>query len=195
MAYANDITGYVRGHSTLDVTCWNAGFGYPLGTLAWSAIVDSQATLADASAKLLGDSGYLDMIDSAADMISTGGEDHLRELIAGGEGGTGEAPPIGAVAQITTATAFVDRFADALGWGVEVAQFASEVLGSPVVVLRDLFGTMGEITWIGIQPDIAAAESAGAKLAGNADYLERMKGTGELFIHGSAHVSQLTRIA
>jgi hypothetical protein len=54
---------------------------------------------------------------------------------------------------------------------------------------------MGEIAWIGVQPDLVSAAAVGEKLAADPGYLGRMPATKDLFIQGSGHVAQLTRIA
>ena len=192
MPWAVEITQYVNTHSSIPATLWSGDFGYPLGTVIWSATVESQAALAAATAPLLSDPGYLDLLDAAADLITTPGYDVLRELLYGAPG---EPLGVGSVVNVTTATAVVDRMADALGWAVEIAQHVEKVVGSPVAVLTDVFGTMGGIAWIGGQADAAASDAARAKLNADPDYLNRIKATKDLFIPGSGLVKQATRIA
>ena len=192
MPWAVGITEYVNAHSSLEVSCWLGNFGYPIGTVAWSALVESQAALTAGTAELLVDPGYFDMIESAEDLVAGPGQDSLRELIYGTPG---EPPAIGAIANVTTATAIVDRMADAVGWAVEIGQFVESVIGTPVAVLTDLFGTLGTITWISSQPDAAAVDTARAKVNADGDYLKRVSGSKDLFIVGSGHVGQATRIA
>ena len=192
MPWVADITQYVNANSTLDVTCWAGTFGYPLGTVAWSCFLDSQATLVAATNALMGQAGYLDRLDAAAELVTTPGQDLLREVIYGSPS---DPPPLGAVANITTATALVDRLADAVGWGVEIAQYLEGVTGTSIGVLTDVFGTMGGVAWISVAPDIAAAEVARAKAAADPGYISRLAATKDLFIPGSGHVGQVTRIA
>ena len=192
MAWAFGMTDYVNTHSDLNVTLWSGTFGYPVGTLAWSTIVESQVALAESTSTLLNDDGYFDLIEQAEGMVPTPPHDILRELVFGEPA---DPPPVGAVATITTATALVDRMADAVGWGVEIAQYVAESTAAPVSVLTNVFGQMGELAWIGVQPDLAAAESARTKLAGNAEYLARLAPTKDLFVPASGHTAQVTRLA
>ena len=192
MPWVVGITEYVNAHGSLPVTCWSGAFGYPIGTVAWSSTVESQAALAAATGQLLGDAGYLDLIDAAADLITTPGQDSLRELIYGTPG---EPPAIGAVATVTTAVAIVDRMADAVGWAIEIGQHVEKVIGTPIAVLTDVYGTMGGISWIGSVPDFAASDAGRAKLNADTDYLKHIAGSKDLFIPGSGHVGQATRIA
>ena len=192
MPWAVGITEYIQAHSPLPVTCWSGTFGYPIGTVAWSAMVESQAELAAARGQLLGDAGYLDLLEAAGDLVTTPGEDQLGEVIYGTPG---DPPAIGAVATVTTATAVVDRMAEALGWAVEIGQHVESVIGTPVAVLTGVYGTMGGISWIGSAPDFVASDAARAKLNANADYLKHLSGSKGLFIPGSGHLGQATRIA
>ena len=192
MPWVADITQYVNANSTLEVTCWAGTFGYPIGTVAWSCFVDSQATLAAATNALIGQSGYLDRLDAAAELVTTPGHDVLREVI---HGSPSDPPPVGAVGTITTATASVDRLADAIGWSVELAQYLEGVTGTPVGVLTDVFGTLGSIAWIAVAPDVASSEAARAKAVADPGYISRLTATKELFIPGSGHSGQVTRIA
>ena len=191
MPWATGITQYVNAHSSLPVTCWTGSFGYPLGTMIWSAMVESEAALAASTGQLLADPAYLDLLESAADLISTPGHDMLREVLYGTPGD----PPIGALATVTTATAIVDRLGDALGWAVEIAQHVEQVIGTPVGVFTNVFGTMGGIMWMGVAADAAAADAARAKLNADTGYQKLIAGSKDLFINGSGHVRQAIRIA
>jgi hypothetical protein len=190
--WAIAITDYINANGTLPVSCWSSTFGQPLGTVVWSARVESQAQFASATATLLSDSDYLDLIDQAGEFATVPGHDSLREIVYGTPGNP---PALGSVAQLTTATAIVDRMADAVAWSVEVAQHAESVMASPVYVSIERFGQMGTITWLGIVPDMDAADTAAGKLAADSTYLGRLAATKGLFIPGSGHVAQAVRIA
>ncbi|HEX2782263.1 MAG TPA: hypothetical protein VHN36_01665, partial [Ilumatobacteraceae bacterium] len=58
----------------------------------------------------------------------------------------------------------------------------------------DVYGTMGGITWISVVPDAAASDAARAKVAADPGYIGRLAATKDLFIPGSGHVGQVTRI-
>ena len=189
--WAIGITEYVNANSDLDVSLWACNFGYPIGTVAWSAVVESQVALADGTAKLLVDDGYFDQIENGRDFATRPGQDFLRELV---HGQPGDPPPLGSVATITTATALVDRMADAVGWGVEIAQYVTDATGASVSMLTNVYGQMGQITWVGMQPDLAASEAVRLKLNSDMDYLGRLAATKELFVPASGHVGHVTRI-
>ena len=190
--WVQQVTDHVRSHSSLDVTAWSCQFGHPLGTVVWNALVESQADLAEATAGLASDGAYLDILESAEGMAVAPGEDALREIL---HGSPSEPPPLGAVATVTNAVALVDRMADAVGWGIEMAEHIGQVTDMETSVSRCHYGQMGQLTWIGVQPDIAAADAAGAKLRVDPGYISRLTGTAGLFIPGSGHVASFTRIA
>jgi hypothetical protein len=193
MAWASEMTAYVNANSDLEVALWMYNFGEPLGTVAWTSIVDSQAALTAGTAGLLANDGYYDMIEKGEAFATTPGIDRLRDIVSFDASGGPTA--VGSVSTVTTATAMVDHMADALGWSVEMAQFAAQTTGVPVAVATSVFGQMGEVAWISVQPDQASADAANAKLSASAEYLERLTKTTELIIPGSGHVSHLTRIA
>lgn len=192
MPWAADITAYVNSHSSLDVSLWASNFGYPLGTMAWTSMVESQSQLAAGTASLLADPGYLDLIEGAADLVTTPGQDQLAELIYGTPTEPGG---IGAIAQVTTATAIVDQMASAIGFAVDIAQHIEGVTGTPIFVLTSLYGGMGGVSWISVQPDMEAVDMARAKMQTDSSYLDRVTKTKGLFIPGSGHVSQAVRVA
>lgn len=193
MPWVMDMTEFVNANSAIDVTCWMADYGYPLGTVAWSSIVESQAALAAAFASLGSNEGYMDRVEAAADMAPTPGEDTLRELVYFNPEGPANGP--GAVANITTATAVIDRMADAVAWSVEIAQHVEKVTGTPVAFLTDVYGTMGGVAWISVAESVAAADEGRAKVAADSDYLKMITKTKDIFIPGSGRIGRLTRLA
>ena len=192
MPWVTKITEYVNANGSMDFTAWMADFGYPVGTVAWNALAESQAALAEGAMALAGQDGYLDLVEAAADMVAAPGEDALRELV---HGSPSEPPALGSVAQVTTATVALDRAADAMAWSVEMAQHVEKVTGNPTSFWSSVYGQMGEVGWIGVVDDAAAADASRAAINGDAEYIERLKATADLFIPGSGHVARFTRIA
>jgi hypothetical protein len=190
--WAIGMTEFVKGNYDFDVSLWAGSFGYPLGTFAWTAPVESQAALADGSAKLLANDRYYDQLEQAQDLIAQPGQDQLLDMVFGQPA---EAPGIGAVVTMTTATALVDRLADAMAWGIEMAQYVTGATGVPVSLLTSVYGPLGEMSWAGVQPDFAGVDAVRGKLATDAEYLRRLTATKDLFISGSGSARQLTRIA
>lgn len=191
MPWALGITEYVNTRSSVPVSLWMADYGYPIGTLSWSALLESQAQLAQALEPLAGDDGYHDLLDAAAAMVDTAGQDMLREVVYGAPG---EVAPVGSTAIITTATATVECLPEAIGWSIDIAQHLESLTGNGVTVLTNVFGQMGGITWISTGT-LEAGEVARAQSGADATYIGKLAATKELFISGSGHTSRFTRVA
>ena len=82
----------------------------------------------------------------------------MAGAVADGGCSAGELP-VGAVAVLNRGTAFLDRIADALTWSLEIAEFGSGLVGTPVSVWTSVYGQMGAITWIAVHPDLAPARA------------------------------------
>jgi hypothetical protein len=191
MPWIQSVTDHVRGATPLDVTVWAAEFGHPIGSTVWNALVESQKELDEATSSLLADDGYLDLVDAGQEMLLAPAEDALRSLL---HGAPADAPTLGSVASVTTATMAVDRVADALAWSVEMATHAEKTTGNPVTCWSSAFGQMGEVIWISVMDDLAAADASHSALNGDEGYISRLHDTGELFIPGSGHVARFRRI-
>lgn len=192
MPWAISMTEFVNSKTSLNASLWAVNYGAPLGSVAWTSIAESQASFAATTASLLADDGYFDRLDQGAEFVTTPPQDTLSEMVYGT---VGDPPPVGAVAQVTTALAVVDEMGAALAFAVDIAQHIEGVIGSPLMVLTGLFGPMGGITWIGVSPDMAAADTARAKMMTDETYLSRTAKSKGLFIPGSGNVVQTVRVA
>ena len=195
MAWAAEITGVANAASDVDVTCWVALYGHPIGTVGWSARVEGRAQMAAMGAKLASDKSYTKLVNRAADWVRTPGQDNFRRPLNPPATPPSGPPPIGAVAQVTTAVASAARIMDAMTWGLDMAEHTAGVSGLPVTFFADVYGQFGGVAWIGVQPDMAAADAADERLNGDAGYMERIGKLGDLFEPGSGNIALMTRIA
>lgn len=195
MPWASSITEYVNSATSLELSCWSVSYGFPLGTVVWSARVASQAAHMAAVESLSTDDKYFDLIEQARDMITEPGHDRLISIINGTPGAVSAVGSVGSVVQATTATAIVDRMADAVTWSVEIAKHVEDISGYPVTVGLERFGQMGTITWLSTTPDMESADVAYEKGSADPSYLNRLATTKGLFVPGSAHVAQAVRFA
>jgi hypothetical protein len=195
MTWATEITDLVNGASDVDVTCWAALYGHPVGTVAWSAVVESRAQIATLGAKLAAEPAYSTLVNRAADWVRTPGRDDFRRPLNLATTPPSDPPPIGAVAQVTTAIATAGRISDAMAWGLDIADYTAGVAGVPVTFFADVYGPFGGVAWIAVQPDIAAADAVDERLTGDVGYMDRINKLGDLFVAGGANVALMTRIA
>jgi hypothetical protein len=193
MAWAAEINGYVDAHSDHTLTLWRADFGYPVGTVAWSAWVESHAALNTGFAPLLDDDGYFALLDQGQEFLAAPAEDVLRQPLHGAP--TGDGPPIGAVATVTTAVVAGGKYDAGIGWGIEMAQLVEEVTKLPTMFLLDSYGTFGQVTWLSGAPDLASADAASQTINANDKYMKRLGDVGDLFVPGSGRRGLVTRIA
>lgn len=193
MAWAIEITSYVNAHNEKRTTLWSSQFGRPLGTVSWATWVESIADLQASFAGLLDDDGFHDLLGKGREFLHAPAEDTLREMIYGEL--TAEGPAVGAVSMMTTATIANGKYEEAMRWGAEMAAHAQTVTQLPSLFLRDVFGTFGQVTWIGAAPNAAAADAAMAAINGDLDYLKRLGDSGDLFVPGSGRQTMATRIA
>jgi hypothetical protein len=193
LAWAAEVSGYVNDHSDHAVSLWRADFGRPVGTVIWSAWVESHDDLAKGFANLATDDGYHSLIEKGQEFVTDAPSDFLRQAIHGEPGPT--APPIGAVTTVTTAVVGNGRYAEAMAWGVEMAQLVEQVSGAPTLFLVDSYGTFGQVTWLTGAADMAAADAAGEAINANADYMKRLSDVGDLFVPASGDRALVSRIA
>jgi hypothetical protein len=194
LGWAVEMNAYVNANSGVEVGLWVANFGFPLGTVVWSARVESRAELAEVMGGLMAQDGYHELVERGQEFVAEPGQDHLRELIHPESVGQGP-PPVGSVATIITATPNEGRLREALGWGVEIAKMYGDITGTPAAFYAEAYGTFGQVTWIVAHTDMAAADAASRAVQAAPDYLASIDGAGELFVPGSGAQGLATRIA
>lgn len=191
-AYAADMRAFVSDKTGVEVGLWNVQFGAPIGTMVFSARVDGLAQLASITESLLADPTYHEKLATGAGFAAGPAEDALSEPLHGGDG---EAPPVGTVITATRAVIAGGKYAEAVGWGIEMALYSEKVTGSPVGFYMDTFGTFGTVVWIGGAPDAAAADAMNDALNADAGYLDKLGSVGDLFVPASGQRSLAVRVA
>lgn len=195
LGWAVDITARVNEVMDVEVSVWQGQFGYPLGTVAWTAILESRAQLADETAKLAGDQGYLDLLTQGQAFVGTVPfEDAFRTMVHATTE-PGDPPPPGAWAEVTTASPAAGQLGAALAWGVEMADRYTAITGTGSAFFTDDYGPFGQMTWIAVHQDAAAADRAAEGVAGDADYLAALDAGGDLFQPGSASQAVSVKLA
>ena len=192
MAYATDMRQYVSDKTGREVGLWSVMFGAPLGAMIYAARVEGLADLQSIGATLLGDPDYHAKLAKGREFVAGPAEDNLATPI---HGELGDPPPVGSVAVVTTAAIANGAYADAIAWGVDIAQLVERVAGVPTLFLANDFGAFGEVTWIGVSADAAAADAAGQKINADPEYLGKLADAGRLFAEGSGHRTLLSRVA
>jgi len=192
MNYSTDMRAYVEDKTGREIGLWANLFGAPNGTMSYTVRVEGFADLQAATAGLMEDPVYHEKLAAGQSMIGGPSMDTIGQPI---HGEMGDMPPVGSYATVTRATMANGRYMEAMGWGVEIAQHVEKVAGLQTMFLSSVFGGFGDVAWIMVAADAAAADAATAAVNGDPDYLTSVNGAGELFIPGSGHQSLTTRVA
>lgn len=194
LAAASEITALVNRKSELQLSLWLAAFGAPVGSVSFSALVQSRAELDAQSSALLADDEYLAKVADIQQHSSAPPVDSLIEVmhVAGSDYKRAE---VGAVAEITAAVIAPGKYAAAIQWSIEIADLVAEISALPVMFGPTIGGTFGQVEWIGTSPDMAAAETIDQQLNKDPRYLAKLDETGGLFVEGSGQRIYAKRIA
>lgn len=196
MEWATKTTAYVDEHSDHTVTAWAAGFGHPIGTVVWSSWMTSHADLLAAFGGLGGDKGYDKLIRSGEPFTTSAPQDSMRQLIhPTAFPDDAASPEIGAVGIVTTAVAAGGKYAEAMAFGVGIAEHVTSVSGMATSFLADMYGTFGLVSWIAVAPTMAAADEANDAINSDVSYMKMLGEVGDLFVPGSGHRALFTRFA
>jgi len=192
--WALEITEAVNQRTHLNVSLWQGLFGGPVGTLAWSALVDNLTVLEAATDSLAGDAAYLSLLSKARDWTRTPPEDFLLRMIhtAGGEY---VRPDVGAYAEGTVAIPAEGKLAEAGAFGVEIADLHAKLTHASVLFCTSEYGAFGEMRWLALYDSAAAVDSAAEAITKDQDYGAKLDAAGGLFVEGLARRTLARRIA
>lgn len=175
----------------LEVIAWASVYGLPLGTVVYSARVESQTAVAAGLAKLSADAAYQRLIEEGGRRLYVGpGEDAIGEIVS--VAGTGESTAN--LASVVVAQCAPGRIAEAAAWGVDILSHASKLTGLDGFFVRNLYGAWATLVWISVAETMDEIDGAAAAQAADATFLERIDDGGPLFRPGSASQRLLRRL-
>lgn len=177
-----------------ETALWVGLSGAGPGTLVFSAFYESMADFATAAERLMGDDRYLEGIAEGRQHLFGPPEDRHIEIIHT-SGGEYRRPGLGGIVQLTTATPALGKVSAAIGWGVQINDLVSEIIGQPALFGRSLAGPFGELAWIGTSPDASAFDSAQAATMKDPRYLASIDEGTINFEGGSGRVLLARRVA
>lgn len=190
-AWATGMAATATASMGTEVALWAVGFGAPVGAMTFTVRVDGIADLLAKSAPLDGDAEYQAKLAAGAEYMAGPPQDSLATPL---HGDLGDPPPVGSMAVVTNAVIANGHYAEAVGWGIEVAEHVTSLTGMPLGLMMQEYGTFGQLTWIGIGADAAAVDASAAATNGDAQYLKMLSAAGDLFVPGSGHRSLATRV-
>ena len=190
-AFAVETSRYASAATGLDVVPWAAVYGRPVGTVSYTARVESQAAMARAHATLAADAGYQERIaDSFARAFRGPVEDSIGEVVSV----AGSAAGAGALVSVTTARCAPGRGAEAMAWAVDILSQHSKLTGLDGALVRSLYGPGTTLVWLHLAGSWNEVDASVAALTGDASYLERIDDAGPLFLAGSTARGLLRRL-
>ncbi len=184
-AWAAEVTAGVNKHSASEVSLWRAAFGAPVGTIAWSAPVESLGQVDDLNAAMAADADLTALTAKGAEYVAEAEPDRLLTLVHGEV--TGSAP-VGSYLGAVRATAAPGQWVGAGAWAAHIAGVYSEVTGLDVVVASTVAGPMGEMSWFVRHEDSASVEAAIAATMSSENYINEVNNGGEFFLPGATQM-------
>ena len=118
-AWAAEMAAIVSAKMGTEVALWAAGFGAPIGAIAFTMRVEGIADLMAKAAPLGDDADYEAKLAAGADFVVGPPQDSLATPL---HGDLGDPPPVGSMAVVTNAVIANGQYAEAVGWGIDVAQ-------------------------------------------------------------------------
>jgi hypothetical protein len=189
MQWAAEITKAVQQAGGM-TSLWAGGPGSVPGTVAWSSLVDSFASLEQMGDALLGSADYVSLLAQAGQHVASIEPDVMMEIVHGAITGQAE---LGSYIGAVNATVNPDRGPEALAWAVQIADAWAETTGVPVVVVTNAAGPMGGVGWLARHADAASIDASNAKIAGSASFAEVYGAGAGLFTDG--HQMYARRVA
>lgn len=194
MPWAAEITGAVNERTTLNTSLWQGLSGGPLGTLAWSSVVENMTAVEAAFDKLASDGAYLDLVERARDWVPVPGEDHILRMVHTA-GRDYVRPDVGAYAEGTTAIPVAGRYGRAGEFGVAIADRHSQLTHASVLFCSVEYAAFGEMRWLGLYESAAEVDHAAELIAKDEGYREALDGAADLFVEGRSQRTLARRIA
>jgi hypothetical protein len=181
MAMAVESAGRVSQITGLEVRPWVAVFSPEFGTIVWATFLEHLEDLESATDKLAADSAYGDFVEQSADLFIGPAEDNLLQVVHGEP--TGDRPAYVATVRAECANGSIGA---AMAAGVEIAETATRITGSPTMFASGVTGAYGGVGWFTAAPDLQTMEQNNAKLMADAAWLETIDRVGPLFRSNTA---------
>jgi hypothetical protein len=166
MAWATHITEHVNQLTGIEARLWAQMFSPGAGTMAWSSFVPDLATLEAASDKMAADNGLAELAAQAAEFTTGALDDQLAQVLTGG------ADPNQPMEYVTVVRAVCasGHMMRGIELGIEIAQRAEAVTGTPTMFALNSTGVYGGVTWSSPHTSIQAMEAASARMMADTEW-------------------------
>ena len=188
-AGAVEIAAQVTQLTGLEIHVWTYRFGEPVGTMMWSARLESQSQLFEATEKMTADQGYIDKAMALAELYEGPAVDGMFRVVSG----TPTNAPSRFI-QTTLATMSNGKYAEAVAFGVDMQQFIAAERSQPTIFGTATYGGFADVGWIVGADSMAEVDEGDAWQATNADYHAKVHSAAGLFVEGSGRQNLLEKL-
>ena len=166
LAWAVKMTEKVNQISENPVNLWTTVFSPDSGRLVWTAVIEDLVTLETSMDKLIGDPGYVALVEEGGKHASGDPvDDGLLNFVYADP----KATEIDArYALAVRATLAPGAQVKGVALGVETAQLAAKITGCPTSFAMLVTGAYGAVEWLTLYESIADMQRAGDAIAADA---------------------------
>ena len=188
MEWALGQTEKVNRITGLQVSLYAQVFSPEVGAIGWSTFVPDLATLEAAGDKLQVDDDFVSATDKGAALLVGGADDTLGQVVYGTPDPSRQIEYVTAVRAVCA----TGNLARGMELGVEIAQRAEKITGSPTLFLADVTGIYGGVGWVSGHENVQAMEAVQDKLAADPSWAQYVdKETRGVYAEDPALTTQL----
>ena len=168
VAWAVEMTDRVNRTIELPMSLYQQVYSSNVGTVSWSTFAPDLAALEAANDKLMADEGYLNALEASAGLTNGIAHDTLGEVIYG----TPDPERGVEYASVVRSVCGPGGLTRGIAVGIEIAQRAEQITGTPTLFVIDTTGAYGGVGWVTGHHDARALQAANEALNADASWLQ-----------------------
>lgn len=189
MTFAVEIAEKVTSVMGVLLGVYGVRFGAPLGSVMWTLRAESEAELADRSAKLIADPGYQEMIAKGIGLFAGPPTDSVSTVVS-----STLTPTPKRIYAVTRAVMANGKLRQAMEFGVRVQGYLTTASGLSTAFLSSRYGEYGGVGWLLGADTMAEIDAANALEASDEKFQALLDEAGGLFVEGSGHNSLIEKL-
>lgn len=188
LTWAVGMTEHAKRVTGLDIELWGQVWSPEFGRIAWTTFVPDLETLAAAGDKMQTDAAMTAEAAKGAPLITGGMDDALFSIVHG------ELDPSAPQAEYVTTVSAVcasGGLTKGMTTGVELAQRAEKITGTPTMFVANMTGVYGGVGWITGFANAGALEASQEQMAADADWAKQVDKAGSAYAAEAGVTTQL----
>ena len=182
-AWAAEVTAAVNTHSASEVSLWVGSFGYPVGTIGWSAAVEHLSELEQVNEAMTLDANLNALVDRGAQYVAETSPDRILSIVHGTPSGD---TPVGSYVGMSRVIASPDRVADAVAAATRLGDMVTRMSDINVVITATSAGPVNELTLFTAYKSSADIERGWAARAQSQEWATEFANASKLFEPGTS---------